>query len=468
MPKSVVSYQSSAFSFVASIFLVFIWGFFSPPLINAQELNLISPTPLAFTSGVSVPPGEIINIRQNPYFFGQNHSYSVVFRGNGEAVVGLRLIFSNLGNLPLSEYSFRVPKVSLSDLMVYQIIKEPVCVGYGPIPSEEGIPRKIIDRPLSPNSDCTEYQAPDYYDAWGVQIYQKADIEKRGEEYVVVFPKEIESQSTGGFLLYYRALGYATKDLFGKYDYIFESLKINDKIENLNVGISVDEDLVLKGATGGVDYGQGPIPSGRELSAIEKSSLPFSSPVLDRFYQNIGTGGYIYKYASNLQVGESYLVKGSYADYNIKLYIKDILVYILIALVFVFLVVMGLKLLRRKVVGVGRSSLVDWLEVGGVALLSSFFAVGYTLLVIFILNNLFNFDMNDTSYVMFVSVLATVVSVGIYFLLLILPSVMIGVKKGMVYGLSTFGLTIILLFIYLVSIFMVSFLFRGTVERVLM
>ena len=59
-----------------------------------------------------------------------------------------------------------------------------------------------------------------------------------------------------------------------------------------------------------------------------------------------------------------------------------------------------------------------------------------------------------------------VVSVGIYFLLLVLPSVIMGAKKGMVYGLSTFGLTILLLFIYLVSIFLVSFMFQGTTDRV--
>jgi len=46
---------------------------------------------------------------QSDLLFGQNHYYSVVFRGNGEAVVYAKMIIPNPGDTPLADLSFQVP-----------------------------------------------------------------------------------------------------------------------------------------------------------------------------------------------------------------------------------------------------------------------------------------------------------------------------------------------------------------------
>src|SRR3990172_5741276 len=62
-----------------------------------------------------------------PGFLGQDHAYTVVFRGNGEAVVSARVVLTNKGEEPLSEISLRVPFVEPKDVFVYQVIREKRC-----------------------------------------------------------------------------------------------------------------------------------------------------------------------------------------------------------------------------------------------------------------------------------------------------------------------------------------------------
>ncbi|MEO0075854.1 MAG: hypothetical protein ABIK31_07140 [candidate division WOR-3 bacterium] len=49
---------------------------------------------------------------QGELFFGQNHSYTVIFRGNGEAIVYAKIAITNPDEKQLTEFSFEVPKVS--------------------------------------------------------------------------------------------------------------------------------------------------------------------------------------------------------------------------------------------------------------------------------------------------------------------------------------------------------------------
>ena len=82
-----------------AVFLVF------PALVSSQEPQA-SPSYI----GSDGKPSATLPYTQNPpNFFGQDHSYSVTFRGNGEAVISLKVIFSNLTDKPLQKLTFRVP-----------------------------------------------------------------------------------------------------------------------------------------------------------------------------------------------------------------------------------------------------------------------------------------------------------------------------------------------------------------------
>src|SRR3990172_9881751 len=125
------------------------------------------------SSGVARP--DIFPVpNPEPGFLGQDHSYSVTFRGNGEAVVALKVALTNKGETPLSEVSLRVPKVSPQEFFIYQVIKEPSCTRY-----------------LTDNA-CAEYQEPDYYGYWWSKTkYQKAQSEFSGDTLKVILPQAI-------------------------------------------------------------------------------------------------------------------------------------------------------------------------------------------------------------------------------------------------------------------------------------
>jgi hypothetical protein len=58
---------------------------------------------------------------QSGLFFGQDHKYSVIFRGNGEAVVYARIALTNGDEDILRDISFEIPGVDPSEMVIYQI-----------------------------------------------------------------------------------------------------------------------------------------------------------------------------------------------------------------------------------------------------------------------------------------------------------------------------------------------------------
>ena len=75
------------------------------------------------SSSIQIAPDFLPYPDQEPGFLGQDHKYSVVFRGNGEAVVSVKIIFTNKSESNLNEIRLRIPKVEPKEVSVYQIIK---------------------------------------------------------------------------------------------------------------------------------------------------------------------------------------------------------------------------------------------------------------------------------------------------------------------------------------------------------
>lgn len=81
---------------------------------------------LLFASNVSATTitGPYYNNNQNPVF-GHDHSYSVTFRGNGEAVVNLRVLLTNTSDYPIDSYELRIPEgITISNIQAFQAVKE--------------------------------------------------------------------------------------------------------------------------------------------------------------------------------------------------------------------------------------------------------------------------------------------------------------------------------------------------------
>jgi hypothetical protein len=377
-----------------------------------------------------------------PSFLGQSHSYSVIFRGNGEAVVNSKVIFTNSTNSDLSEISLRVPQVSPEDFVAYQVIKEKVCLRYNPLNYQE----------------CFEYGEPDYF-GYRTNKYQKADYGFEGDTLTVKLPNAIAPDSNGSFFIHFRSFGYAKKNLFGAYTYTFETFKVNDEINSLVVGITTDSDLNLKGVSGKVAYRYDE-PS---FSGLEASSAPVKDAGLDRFYQQIGQGR-IVKSASSLAPLESYKVEGSYAKSKISLYAKELAIGIGGTLVVLGVVIGVVVLLLKRINKSGAESqatpnkkLSNLPLALALSFVSSILTAGYTALIVLAISLLMRNVYYSFQPVILLFLL--VISIGVYAILIFAPGVYVGVKKSFGWGLVTSIITIVLLVLYLAITILVLFLF---------
>lgn len=420
----------------------------SDPGINLEEQKMIAPDYIMPPRGGGVMP-----------FAGQNHNYSVVFRGNGESIVTLRVSLTNTSEKDrLSEVTLRLPKVTdPGDLSAYQIIAQGQCIRYG-------TPTYVGGTYIQPG--CLEYGEPDYYYYYGGGKYQKAKTEFAGDTLKVTLPTPIAPSKTGSFFLYFRGFGYATKNIFGAYKYNFETLKVNDQINELHLGISTDADQVLKGVRGEVGY-RGTEASVALKAAPAADAGAVANTTIDRFVQQIGQGQVV-KTASNLAEMESYKVNGMYAKSMPRLYAKEISIGI-----FVFLLLGGvIVLLVKKFLG-GDGTGVKQVKVSaskgttlenrqslmlsvGVSFSAAVLTAAYSVFVYFLSYGVQNYMSYQYSPIS--GILIVVISFAVYALVILGASALVGYKKGIGWGIATFVMTVGWIIVFGIIAFLIIFM----------
>lgn len=405
-----------------------------------------------------------------PTFLGQDHYYSVTFRGNGEAIVNLKAIFSNLLEEDLTTVSFRVPRVIPNDIIAYQVIKEPQCVqnylSPQPYPLKGADFQEGQSLPGSAGSSsktmmprqkdgCAEYSQPDYYSYdYANTKYQKAEVSLEADTLTVSLPQPVKSNSTSSVIIYYSAAGYVSKNVFGAFNYKFETLKVEDKLRTLQVGISTDSDWYLRGVQGKVNYRLSESALSFKGAGI---NAPTMHPQFMDYYQEIG-GGALVKNAYNLQPLDSYTVSGSYANSRLKLYGKEIAVGVIVVILIILgLVILIRTILRRLKKTQGESHMGNVALSVAVSFTSSFLATIYTLFI-FLLNRMVSSGYYYEWIGIFI-ILLVLISLGVFTVLLLVPSVVIGIKRGIMWGFVTFILTIGWLIFFFIVAFMFIFLF---------
>lgn len=398
--------------------------------------------------------------RPEPGFLGQDHSYTVVFRGNGEAVVSAKIVFTNKSEENLSKISLRIPRVEPSQLSVYQVIRERPCIIY-----KERLYNPTT-RSYGPQV-CEEYGDVDHYTSYGKSKYLKAESDLDIDTINIVLPRTVSPNASGSFFIYYRAMGYATKGVFGTFNYVFETLKADDDVRSLRVGISTDSDLVLRGATGEVEY-RFEEPALKSLDAAAMG-VAQESVSIDRYVNQIGQGR-ITKTASNLAPLESYTVEGAYAKSVVKLYGREIAITLTVILVVIVLTVVLIrfiwKRLKRKTAqtkekepitsGISANTK-NVLIVAGVSFASSLLILGYTIAV-FVIGSLFD-NLISYQYQFIFSIFLIIISFVIYAILLFTPGIYVGVKKGVGWGIGLIVLTVVWLIVFLGIAVVTIFLF---------
>lgn len=364
----------------------------------------------------------------NKLLFGQDHRYSVHFRGNGEAVVTARYIFTNTTDTDLNSFVLVGDDLDLNNLIAYQINRQRECIRYLAIP----------------NGGCAEYGFPAYDYFWGAK-YQEAKVDYDGEKLAVSLPTTIAPDSQGVVFLYFRTFDFTDRELFGGYEYEFESLESKEPIQNITVGINVDSDVYLKNAKSGVDY---VFPETAEL-AVATDLKAVQSGQLDNLVNNIGYGQ-ITKTAANLAANESFEVTGEYANSYLALYDSETGV-VIIVLVFLALIVF---LIAKKLSGKDKKANQFLLSVT----LSFASSLVLTMLTVgvYLLGNRGYYPFYDFGVLLiFVYIFIFLFYISIFFA----PVIYMGIKHGVGWGLITLFLNIV--FLAVMSFASILVFFRG-------
>lgn len=271
---------------------------------------------------------------QNELMFGQTHFYTVVFRGNGEAITYAKLAITNSDDAPMTDFSFDIPNVSPTEMTIYQMTLPQECTA--PNYKDEARPCSAYRDP-----DYTKRYYPNRYDT-GEAEYRKIDFTKSGSRYTLTLPTPVQPYKSTAIIVAYAAQGYTSENL-GLYTFNFETIKVASRIQNVTVAVDVDSDLFLKGKKSSVNYG---------LSTARVSDMGMSqsvsSPTLDNVVNQIGSYAAIIKEAKNLSSNESFTVKGEYAKSWLRLYITSIILSIVVVCAVLYGIYFVTKLLKRR------------------------------------------------------------------------------------------------------------------------
>lgn len=426
-------------------FLLIIFLLTHVSVVGAQE-SLIAPMP---PSDNRIP------------FLGQDHFYSVVLRGNGEAVVTMKANFSNDTSEDLSQLTFIIPGADAQEVVAYQVIRDKQCARW----RSSVLERTTLDtqatgdealRRRDPN--CLEWKDPNYFEYfYGNNQYIKSEVSTKGEAVTVTLPTSIEPTKTGSIVLYYRGMGYAHKTWAGGYTFKFETAKVNTAIKNMQIGMSTDPDWIMSGVDSSIDYGANAKLT-LDAAIAPQETGGRANAQFDQIYQQIGYGSLV-KSASDLQPNESYTVTGAYAKDSLQLYATNIVVGTIIVLLFIAVIIsaLGITLRRMKQASTSGKKLAvtprDFVVALATGFGSAILMVVYTiflLVALYLLSSRAGYYGNFFDIAPFIVIALMLVSAAIYLFLFIVPAIVIGAKRGLWTGVITSLVTIIWLVIFLV------------------
>jgi len=287
-------------------------------LVISFALLLVTPALASYYFGSGGVPGT----------FGQEHSYSVLFRGNGEAVVGTKIKINNGDEeQSIDTLNIEVLNLRLNEVEVYQEF----CQYKG-----SGI--KVE------NKQCDQY----YYRGENPyeKVFQKLDLGDQINNYQLKLHEAVEPLQTGVVLLSYRGFGYAKDGLFGRKKFDFPTLKTDSKITTAKIAVTVDTDLYFEGKKSTVDYNAGFDDAGLEYGTY--TGLGAKSSALSVFSSGVGGRGQINKTANQLLPGEIFHVKGIYSTNWFGLNYVKLITFISILLAIIVIVVVISKVVGKR------------------------------------------------------------------------------------------------------------------------
>ena len=333
---------------------------------------------------------------------GQNQFYSVVFDGEGDAIVAAKLKIQNIGKEPLKELNIEIPgeNVRLVNIMQEVIRFQKICGAY------------------DPKGNCSYY-----YDQqiWPPEYYSIDKITEKLSKSVKVtlnLPVELKEGETGTILLYYKTNSYVEKSL-GIFKFDFETIKWSFDTDRIRVAVNVQQDLYLEGVQGKIEYQN-------NFAVAEKALVSgVQSQDLQQFSSQIEWQQGIVKEASGLDPYESFHAKGRYAESWLNLKRGSIGIGILITIIILGLLYYFVYRKIKKVKGNVAKAI-------GAGILSGVLMICLWILISFLMN-----WVNRIIYYPYFSLISLlmILIIGIISLALIFgPAIYFGVKHGIVAG----------------------------------
>lgn len=245
--------------------------------------------------------------------------------------------------------------------------------------------------------------------------------------YYLKLNKELNSDDITQILIFYKVNGY-TKDNLGVYKFDFQTIKQYMDIDFTRVVINVNTDLYLKEGKSSTEYIN-------NFFAYEKA---LSSSILDtnevkQYSNNIKyKQGYV-KTTNNLDPLESFHVNGKYSSSWFNLYKFQVILWTILAALMVTLLIKYVK----------------WHKLKNILALNLIFAsLGgaiSTSIIVFFSNNFIRYYYNDLLQLILIIIMIVLISFSF-----LGPSIYMGIKKGFLFGLWTFILTCIILFLIII------------------
>jgi len=370
---------------------------------------------------------------QSELLFGQSHYYSVVFRGNGEAIVYAKMVIPNPGDTPLADLSFEVPSAVPTEMAIYQMTVQPPCNRYAPMMSGASI------------APCLEYGTPNYdngsYSTGSVSggsayyygnsqaHYTKVDFTNTGNLYKFTLPNPVPANQTTAVVVAYAARGYVS-DSFGLFKFNFETLKVPSRVSSLQVAVDVDSDLILKGKKAVINYA---VPAAATATGLGLAAgkADISSQQFNNTVSSIGSYGALVKTAKNLSPNESFSVKGEYSASWWRLNLFAIVLTVLIIALIIVGIYFLARFMKRKHKKAEPSApkaawaANDWISVTNAWV--SFASVGIMMIVSWLLPNLTR--LLDMVYDPMVSIVIALATVLFFAIAIFAPGIIVATRR---------------------------------------
>jgi hypothetical protein len=300
---------------------------------SKPALDIAIPSSGAAAPAIGIMPP--VTNSSNQLILGQNHYYSVVLRGNKEAIVYAKLVINNPDEATLNDFTFEMPDISSYEMVIYQQKLPQQCANY---------------TYTSGSQSCTQYTDPDYNNSYyysgtsQMAEYKKISYTSLGNTYHLNLAYPIQSYKSSALIISYATKSFVTES-FGLFSFNFKTIKVSSRINDLKVSIDLDSDLILKGGNSTVNYTQ---TMDLKTSALGSAPEAVSSTSLDSLVSTIGRSGLLNKEAKNLAPNENYTVKGEYAASWWRLYLEEIVITILVIAVIIGGVILSLRYFKRK------------------------------------------------------------------------------------------------------------------------